>query len=83
MHDGPLNDPLKAKCRLGINIIGPLDDWRVVRNELGERFAQIIHVGRAGLEDLGCRGVIEQRKQKMLHRDELVPLLPGLNEGHV
>ena len=83
MHDGPLNDPLKAKRGLGINIIGPLDDWRVIRDKLGERLAQIIHVGRAGLQNLGSRGVIEQRKQQMLHRDELVPLLSSLNEGHV
>src|SRR3989344_4528880 len=30
-----------------------------------------------------CAGVIEQCKQQMLHGDELVALLTGLNKGHV
>ena len=37
----------------------------------------------ARAQHLGCAGVIEQCKQQMLHGDELVALLAGLNKGHV
>jgi hypothetical protein len=45
--------------------------------------AQLFDVGGAGAQDLGGRGVVEQRQQQVLHGDELVALLPCLDKGHV
>ena len=35
------------------------------------------------LQHLGGRRVVAEREQQVLHRDELVALLAGLDEGHV
>jgi hypothetical protein len=45
--------------------------------------AQLIDVGGAGAQHLGGGGVVEQRQQQVLDGDELVPLLPRLDKGHV
>ena len=63
MHDGALDDPLKAQGRLGIDLIYPGYLGRVVLNEMGERLAQFIDVGRAGAQDFGGAGVIQQSEQ--------------------
>ena len=83
MHDGALDDALKAQRRLGIDIIGTGHLRRVVLDEIGQRLAQVIDVGRAGTQNFGRTRVVQQGKQQMLHRDELVALLAGLDERHV
>ncbi len=38
---------------------------------------------RAGAQDLGRRGVVEQRHEQVLDGDEFVPLLARFDERHV
>ena len=45
MHDGTLNHTLKAQRGLGIHLIGASHLGRVVFDEIGKRFAQVIDVG--------------------------------------
>ena len=83
MHDGPLNDPLKAKCGLGVDIVGALNDGRVLGDVAREGLAQDIHVDCAGPKDV-CRGwVVEQGQEQVLHGDEFMTLLAGFHKGHV
>jgi len=83
MHDGALNHTLEAQCRLRVDLFGTRDLRRVVFDEVRERFAQIVDVGRAGAQHFGGTGVVEQRQQQVFHRDEFVTLLTGLDKGHV
>jgi len=45
MHDGALDHTLKTQSGLGIHLIGASHLWRVVFDEIGKRFAQVIDVG--------------------------------------
>ena len=45
--------------------------------------AKRVDVGGAGAQNLGCRRVVDQGQQQMLHRDEFVALLAGLDKGHM
>ncbi len=83
MHDGALNHALKTQRWLRIDLIDTSDLWGVVFDEVGQRTAQIINVGRASAQHFGGAGVVEQCKQQMLHGNELVALLAGLYKGHV
>ena len=83
MHDGALDHALEAQRRLGVHIVGTRHLGRVVLDEVGERRAQVVDVGRAGAQDLCGARVVQQSEQQVLHRDELVALLPGLDKGHV
>ena len=83
VHDGALNHTLKSQGRLGIHVIRSRNLRRVVLDEMGQGFAQIIDLRGARAQDLGCTGVIQQSQQQMLDRNELVPLLARLHKGHV
>ena len=83
MHDGALDDALKAQRGLGIDLVVARHLRGVVYDEIGQRLAQIVDVGRAGLEHLRGAGVVQQRQQQVFNGDEFVPLLAGLDKGHV
>ena len=83
MQDGALDHPLEAERGLGVDLAGAGDGGRVLHDEVRQGLLEILDLGRAGLEHLGGRGVVAQREQQVLDRDELVPLLPRLDEGHV
>ena len=46
MHDGALDDALKPQGGLGIDLVGARDLGGVVFDEVGQRLAQIVDVGR-------------------------------------
>src|SRR5262249_37452617 len=77
------DDALKAERRLGVDLVGTADGGSVLLDEADQALPQIVEVGGARTEDLGRRRVVEQRHQQVLDGDEFVPLLPGLDEGHV
>ena len=83
MHDGALDDALKTQRGLGVHIVIARHLRRVVLDEVGKGLAQVIDVGRTRTQHFGCTGVVEQGQQQVFHGDELVALLPGLDEGHV
>jgi hypothetical protein len=83
MHDGALDHALETQGGLGVDIVGTRHLRRVVLDEVGERRPQVVDVGRACAQNLCGARVVQQSEQQMLHGDELVALLPGLDEGHV
>ena len=83
MHDGALDHTLKTQSGLGIHLICASHLGRVVFDEIGQRFAQVIDVGRASTQNFCGTGVVQQGQEQVLHCDEFVPLLPGLYKGHV
>jgi len=83
MHDGALNDALKAQSGLGIHLVNASHLRRVVFDKSCQRLAQVIDVGRAGAQHFGGAGVVQQGQQQVLDRDELVALLTRLDKGHV
>ena len=83
MHDGALNHTLKAKRWLGVNFVRTGDLRRVVFDEVGKRFAQVVNIGRTSAKNFCGAGVVQQGQQQMLYGDEFMPLLPGLYKGHV
>ena len=83
MHDGALDDALKTQRGLGVHIVVARHLGSVVLDEVGKGLAQVIDVGRTRAQNFGSTGVVEQGQQQVFHGDELVALLPGLDEGHV
>ncbi|KWT85240.1 hypothetical protein APY03_4043 [Variovorax sp. WDL1] len=83
VHDGALDHALETERRLGVHVVGTRHLRRVVLDEIGERRAQVVDVGRAGSQNFRGTRVVQQSEQKMLHRDELVALLPGFDKSHV
>ena len=83
VQDGALDDALEAEGGLRVHLAGAGDRGRVLHHEVGERLLQLVDLRGAGLQDLGGRGVVAQREKQVLHGDELVALLAGLDEGHV
>ena len=83
MHDGALNDPLETQRGLRVHLVGTRHLWRVVLDEVRQRCAQILDVGRTCAQHLGGTGVVEQCEQQVLDGNEFVALLAGLNKGHV
>ena len=70
--------------RLGDIDLVIADRGRGVFLDVGSQaLAQVIDIGRAGLEHLGRGWVVQQREQQMLDRDELVALLPRHDERHL
>ena len=63
VHDGALNNTLKTQCGLRIHIVSARHLRRVVLDEVGERLAQIINIGRASAQHFSCAGVVQQRLQ--------------------
>src|SRR5262245_25179058 len=56
---------------------------RVLADEIGQHAAPFLEGDAAGLQDLCGRRVVQHREQEVLDGDELVLLLPRLDEGHV
>jgi hypothetical protein len=83
VQDRALDDALESERGLGIDLAGAGDGRGVLHHEIGERLLQLVDLRRAGLQHLGSGRVVAQREQQVLDRDELVPLLAGLHEGHV
>ena len=52
-------------------------------HKVGEFLAQLVGLGRAGPQHFGSGRVVEERKQEVLHGDELMSLLSGFDKGHV
>jgi len=77
MHDGALYDALEAQGRLGIYLVLPGNDGRVVADKVLQVAAQIIDIAGAGSENFSRRGVVQQREQQVLDGDEFMTLLPG------
>jgi hypothetical protein len=78
---------MMARCmtrwKPSVGWVGASDLGGVVLDEVGQRLAQVLHIGRTGPQDFGRTGVVEQGQQQVLHGDELVALLPRFDEGHV
>ena len=83
MVDGALQHALEAQRGLGVDLLGARHDRGILLDELREILAQVVNVGRACPQYLGCRRVVEQREQQVLDGDEFVSLLPGFHESHV
>ena len=60
VHYGALDHTLKAQRRLSVHVIGARNLRRVVLDEVAQRFAQIINVGRTGFQDFSGAGVVQQ-----------------------
>ena len=58
MHDGALDDALKTERGLGIDFFGACNLRRVVFDEIGQRLAQIVDIGRASAQHFGGAGVV-------------------------
>lgn len=83
VHDRALNHALKAERRLGIDVVGTGDGRRVVVDEIAQVLTQILDVGRARAQHLGCRRIIQQGEQQVLDRNELMARLACFHERHV
>src|SRR5690606_18500373 len=83
MHDRALDHALEAERRLRVDFLGAGDDRGVLLDEAGQVLAQFVDVGGACAQHLSRRGIVEQREQQVLHGDELVALLPGLDKRHM
>ena len=83
VHDGALDHALEAQRGLRVHVVVAGDLGRVVLDEVGERLAQVVDVGRAGAQHFGGARVVQQREQQVLDGDELVALLARLDKGHV
>ncbi len=83
MHDRALNHALEAEGRLRVHLVGTRHDGGVVDDEILQAGAQVLDIGRAGAQNFRCGRVVQQRQQQVLHGDEFVACLPGLDEGHM
>ena len=83
MHDGALDHALEAQRRLSIHFIRAGHRRRIVGDEVGQRLAQVIDIDRASTQHFCRRWIIQQRKQQVLHRNELMTRLSSLDKGHV
>ena len=83
MQNCPLDHPLEAEGRLGVDFIVTSHGGGVLVDEFAQVLAQKIDLGAAGTQGIGCRRVVEQGEQQMLHGNEFVALLSGLDKGHV
>ena len=83
VQDGALDDALEALrgLRIGIRVRG--EARRVLGDEVGQHAAQLVEVDTARLQHFLRGRVVQHRQQQMLDGDELVLLLPRLDEGHV
>jgi hypothetical protein len=83
VQDRALDHALETQRGLGVDLVRAFDARGVFFDEVGQLAAQFVDVGGAGLQHLCGGRVVQQGKQKMLHGDELVALLPCLDESHV
>jgi hypothetical protein len=64
VHDGALDHALETQRGLGVHVVGAGDLGRVVLDEIRQRLAQVVDIGRAGAQHLGCAGVVEQASNR-------------------
>ncbi|CAM5189960.1 hypothetical protein CDEF62S_03848 [Castellaniella defragrans] len=83
MHDGALNHPLEPQGRLRVDLAAAREDRCVLGNEFTQVLTQHFDVGRASLQNLHRRSVIQQRQEQVLDGDEFVPGGARLDERHV
>ncbi len=83
VHDGALDHALETQRGLRIDVVGTGNLRGVVLDEIRQRLAQVIHIGRACAQHFGRAGIVKQGKQQVLHGDELVALLARFDKGHV
>ena len=83
MHDRPLDHALEPQRGLGIDVLAAGHRGRMFGDELAEVLAQFIDVCAHRAHDLGGSRVVQQGKQQMLDRDELVAFLTRFDKGHV
>ncbi len=83
VKDRALDDALESERGLRVDLAGAGDGRGVLHHEVRKGFLQLVDLRRAGLQDFGRGRVVAQGEQQMLHGDELVALLAGLDEGHV
>ena len=83
MHDGTLDHALEPQRRLRVHLFSTCHLGRVVLDEIGQRSTQIVNICRAGTQHLGRAGVVQQGQKQVLNGDEFMPLLTGLDKGHV
>ena len=48
MHDGALYHALETQRRLSVHIVSARYLWCIVFYEVGQRFTQVLNIGRAG-----------------------------------
>jgi len=83
VHDRALDHTLEAERRLGVDLARAGHGRGVVTDEIGQGLAQVVDIDRACTQDFSGRGIVEERKQQVLHGNELVPCLSGFDKGHV
>ena len=83
MQNGTLNDALETERGLRVNLVLACKAGGVALDEIGQFLAQVIQIGCARAQHLGCGRIVQHGEQQVFHRDELVPLLPGLHKGHM
>ena len=83
VQDRALDHALEALRGLRVRVRMRGQARRVLVDEVGEDAAQLLEVDAAGLQHFRRRRVVQHREQQVLDGDELVLLLPGLDEGHV
>src|SRR5690606_28117351 len=84
MKDGALQHTLKAqgRLRLALLIMQRNQGGRGV-DELLQVMPKLIQVGTTGTQNARCRLVVQQGKQQMLDRHELMALGASLLEGQI
>jgi hypothetical protein len=83
VQDGALDHALEAERRLGVDLAVGGNARRLLGDVLRQVLAQLVHVGAAGAQHFGRGGVVQQREEQVLDRDELVAFLPGFDKRHV
>ena len=83
VQDRALDHALESLRGLRVGIRVRRKARRVLADEIGQNAAELVEIDAAGLQHLGGRRVVQHREQQVLDGDELVLLLPGLDEGHV
>src|SRR3546814_5216712 len=64
------SDVCSSDLWLGVDFVFAWENRRVFIDEFTQVLAQDVDIGRAGAQDVGGGGVIEQREQQMLRSEE-------------
>ena len=83
VEQGPLQDALKAKGRLGLAIVAGIKGGDRLREMPAKVALELLDVRSAGAKHRQRVAVREQREEQMLHRHELVALFAGRSERFV
>ena len=83
MEHGALQHPLEAQSGLGVDVVGAFNAGSVFVHEVRQFLPKLVGLGCAGAQHFGGGGVVQQRKQQVLDRDEFMALLASLYKGQV